>query len=255
MVQIGLIPGDTPTDGTGPNLPAVAQASKQARKSQQAYDNTLELMGADHPSTKYIREQLDKELAKAGPTAQLKNLKQISDHKLAISKHGDEAKKDQERIRAIEKQRVDVLEQELGKQKAYQVQMEATFKEHNDLTAQALQRMVEMERQVKALENAAEHLPAPTPTTTPATTTTNDDLVLAMAKMQPIVEELMNPTSSTTDANVTLQQRLTEVVTQITQRPTPTPIQFGPAAQTKGRTNTREHPFGDCAERDAWKNA
>ena len=84
MVQIGLIPGDTPTDGSGPNLPAVAQASEQARKAQQAYDNTLELPGAKHPSTKYLREQLDKELAKVGPTAQLKNLKQISDHNRAI---------------------------------------------------------------------------------------------------------------------------------------------------------------------------
>ena len=155
MVQIGLIPGEVPTEGNAPTLPPAALASEQARKAQQAYDSTRELMGEDHPSTKYLREQLEKEMAKAGPTAQLRNRKQLSDHKLAVSKHGDDAKKDQDRIRAVEQQRVEALEQELAKQKAYQVQMEATFKAHNDLTAQALQRLIDMETQVKALEDAA----------------------------------------------------------------------------------------------------
>ena len=152
MTQLGITTGDVPMDGTTPARPPVAQATEEARQARVSYEQSLGLHGTDHPITKFTREQFDKELAKVGPTAQLKNLKQISDQKLSISKHGDEETKDQSRLRDIEQKRLEHLESELVQQKAYLAQMELTFKHRNELIAKALQRTVEMEQQVKALE-------------------------------------------------------------------------------------------------------
>ena len=135
-----------------PSLPPVAQATEEARKARVSYESALELHGTDHATTKFLRDQLDKELAKAGTTAQLKNLKQISDQKLAISKHGDAVTEDHNRLRSIEQKYLDHLESELVAQKAYMAQMEVNFKNRSDLVAKALQRTVEMEQQIRALE-------------------------------------------------------------------------------------------------------
>ena len=156
MTQLGITMGDVPMDGTTPARPPVAQATEEARKAQVSYEQSLELHGTDHPITKFTREQLDKELAKVGPTAHPKNLKQISDQKLSISKHGDEETKDQSRLRDIQQKRLEHLESELVQQKTYLAQMELTFKHRNELIAKALQRTVEMEQQVKALEEAGQ---------------------------------------------------------------------------------------------------
>ena len=89
---------DLPMDGTTPAVIPVAQATEDARKTRVSYEQALELHGAEHPITKFARAQLDKELTKAGTTAQLRNLKQLSDQKLQISKHGDEEAMDQKRL-------------------------------------------------------------------------------------------------------------------------------------------------------------